>query len=121
MGAQMTPFPRPPQRSLFGLSFSPLVTAPSAVHHGELRRARPPRLRNTPAGAEMARTVFSVLFWIWGAVGFFICTLNFENDRPLEQANIQNPTPTHNLERAVFFVVIFLLTMLVVYALLIRK
>ena len=38
------------QRSLFGLSFSPLVTAPSAAHHGELRLARPLRFRNTPAG-----------------------------------------------------------------------
>jgi hypothetical protein len=157
----------------------------------------------------MARTVFSVLFWIWGGLGFLVCTGNYlslsgsvgvgtstymtlgflywlggmvlfglgaivvgndpgvpalftnpsfqpaersadetpiqvpppvpiereielaaEEPRSLEppeneddplETNTQIAAPTHNLGRAVFFVVIFLLTMLVVYALLIRK
>jgi hypothetical protein len=25
----------------------------------------------------MAKTIFSVLFWIWGGAGFFLCTANY--------------------------------------------
>ncbi len=147
----------------------------------------------------MARTIFSILFWIWGILGFLVCTGNYLSlsgsvgvgtstymalgflywlggmmlfglsalivrDEPsapvVVTPNLQTPeppidepqplsvekeiaidgfgnaeapnkdsggmtlptiVPPYGWERAVFFIVIFLLTMLVVYALLIRK
>jgi len=45
----------------------------------------------------------------------------FDDDRPLEYANPQSVGLSHTLERSGFFIVMFLLAMLVVFALTMRK